>query len=136
MRTLGILREILGETLSVNLVSQVLLVMLLSIWLFSINVWLTVLLLGMTPIAVGIALSFRRIARTVTQLARRATATINAQIQESISGIMVAKSFRQEYAIHADFAAANSQAYRVGLRRGLTLNAIFPIMGLASGLAR
>ncbi len=32
------------------------------------------------------------------------------------------------------FAANNRQAYRVGLRRGLTLNTIFPIMGLMSGL--
>ncbi len=62
------------------------------------------------------------------------TAKINAQIQESISGIMVAKSFRQEHAIYQTFAANNRQAYRVGLRRGLTLDTIFPIMGIASGL--
>jgi len=121
-------------TLTIDLLSQVLLVALLSIWLFHINVWLTLLLLGMTPIAVAIALSFRRVARTVTQNARRVTAKINAQIQESISGIMVAKSFRQEQAIYETFNANNQQAYQVGLRRGLTLNTIFPVMGLASGL--
>ena len=121
-------------TLVMDLLSQVLLVALLSVWLFTINVWLTLLLLGMTPIAAAIALSFRRVARKVTQRARRVTAKINAQIQESISGIMVAKSFRQEHAIYADFDAINQQAYQVGLRRGLTLNTIFPVMGLASGL--
>jgi ABC-type multidrug transport system fused ATPase/permease subunit len=121
-------------TLTMNLLSQMLMVAILSIWLFSINVWLTLLLLGMTPVAAGIALSFRRIARTVTQHARRVTAKINAQIQESVSGITVAKSFRQEHAIYAGFAANNRQAYQVGLRRGLTLNTIFPVMGLASGL--
>ncbi|HID61888.1 MAG TPA: ABC transporter ATP-binding protein [Anaerolineae bacterium] len=121
-------------TLAIDLLSQVLLVVILSLWLFTINLWLTVLLLGMTPIAVAIALSFRRIARTVTQRARRVTAKINAQIQESVSGIMVAKSFRQEHAVYATFNANNRQAYQVGLRRGLTLNTIFPVMGLASGL--
>jgi ATP-binding cassette subfamily B protein len=121
-------------TLVMNLFSQVLLVLVLSIWLFHINIWLTLLLLGMTPLAVGIALSFRRIARTVTQRARRVTAKINAQIQESISGLMVAKGFRQEQAIYNTFEANNRQAYQVGLRRGLTLNTIFPVMGLASGL--
>jgi ABC-type multidrug transport system fused ATPase/permease subunit len=121
-------------TLTMDLLSQVLLVVILSIWLFSINLWLTLLLLGMTPVAVAIALSFRRIARTVTQRARRVTAKINAQIQESVSGIMVAKSFRQEHAIYATFDANNQQAYQVGLRRGLTLNTVFPLMGLASGL--
>jgi len=121
-------------TLTMDLLSQVLLVVLLCIWLFSINVWLTLLLLGMAPIAVAIALSFRRIARRVTQHARRITAQINAQIQESVSGIRVAKSFRQEHAIYANFVDHNKLAYQVGLRRGLTLNTIFPVMGLASGL--
>ena len=68
----------------------------------------------MAPLAAVIALSFRRIARTVTQRARRVTAKINAQIQESVSGIVVAKSFRQERAIYQTFAANNRQAYGVG----------------------
>jgi ATP-binding cassette subfamily B protein len=120
--------------LATSLMSQVLLVLILVGVLFSINVRLTLLLIAMTPIAIGIALSFRRIARVVTQRARRVTAKINAQIQESVSGIIVAKSFRQEAAIYADFAANNRQAYGVGLRRGLTLNTIFPILGVSSGL--
>jgi len=121
-------------SLVTNLVSQVLLVMIISVWLFTIHVGLTLLLLGFSPVAVIIALSFRRIARTVTQRARRVTAKINAQIQESVSGITVAKGFRQERAIYATFDANNKQAYAVGLRRGLTLNTIFPIMGVSSGL--
>ncbi len=121
-------------TLTMNLVSQVLLVVILSVWLFSINVWLTLLLLAMTPLAVAMALSFRRIARQVTQHARRVTAKINAQIQESVSGIMVAKGFRQEQAIYTTFLNNNRQAFRVGLRRGLTLNTIFPVLGLAAGV--
>ena len=121
-------------TLSINLMGQALLVAILSVVLVRINPWLTLLLLAMTPIAVGLALSFRRIARTVTQHARRVTAKINAQIQESISGIVVAKSFRQEYAIYDTFQTNNRQAYQVGLRRGLTLNTIFPVMGMAAGL--
>ena len=52
------------------------------------------------PVVVAIALGFRRIARKVTRQARRATAAINAEIQESISGIMVAKGFRQERAVY------------------------------------
>ena len=109
-------------------------VLFLAVWLLRIDRWLTLLLFGMAPVAVIIALGFRRIARTVTQRARRVTAKINAQIQESISGIMVAKSFRQEPALYATFDANNRQAYQVGLRRGLTLNTIFPIMGISSGL--
>ena len=121
-------------SLTVNLLSQVLLVGFLTVWLLNINVLLTGLLLVMAPVSAAIALSFRRIARRVTQHARRVTAKINAQIQESISGIMIAKSFRQEHAIYATFDANNRQGYQVGLRRGLTLNTIFPIMGISSGL--
>jgi ATP-binding cassette subfamily B protein len=121
-------------TLVLDLLSQVLVVVILAVYLFTINVWLTLLLLGMSPIAVAIALSFRRVARRVSQDAKRVRAVINAQIQESISGIVVAKSFRQEQAVYDTFDTNNRQAYRVGLRRGLTLNTIFPIMGLMSGL--
>jgi ATP-binding cassette subfamily B protein len=121
-------------TLVLDLLSQVLVVVIITVYLFTINAWLTLLLVGMSPIAVAIALSFRRIARRVSQDAKRVRAVINAQIQESISGIVVAKSFRQEQAVYDTFAANNRQAYRVGLRRGLTLNTIFPIMGLMSGL--
>lgn len=121
--------------LVLDLLSQVLLVVILSVWLFRINVWLTLALLGMTPFAVSIALSFRRLARRVTQRARRVTAKINAQIQESISGIVVAKSFRQEAAIYETFRQNNRQAYRVGLQRGLTINTIFPAMSIASGVS-
>ena len=121
--------------LVLDLLSQVLLVIILSVWLLRINVWLTLALLGMTPFAVIIALSFRRLARRVTQRARRVTAKINAQIQESISGIVVAKSFRQEAAIYETFSQNNKQAYRIGIRRGLTINTIFPTMSIASGLS-
>jgi ATP-binding cassette, subfamily B, bacterial len=120
-------------SLTMNLLSQALLVIILSAWLLTISAWLTFLLLMMTPFAVLIALTFRRVARRVTQNARRVTAKINAQIQESVSGIMVAKNFRQEHAIYATFADNNKQGYRVGLRRGLTLNSIFPVLGIASG---
>jgi len=121
-------------TLVTDLISQVLLVAILVVWLFNINIWLTLLLIGITPLAVAIALSFRRIARKVTQQSRRVTATINAQIQESISGIVVAKGFRQERAIYATFAENNKQAYRVGLKRDITMSSIFPVMAMASGL--
>ena len=121
-------------TLVLDLFSQVLLVIILAVWLFTIDFWLTLLLLGMSPVAVAIALSFRHVARRVSQNAKRVRAIINAQIQESISGIAVAKSFRQEQAVYDSFADNNRQAYRVGLQRGLTLNTIFPIMGMMSGI--
>jgi ABC-type multidrug transport system fused ATPase/permease subunit len=121
-------------TLTTSLLSQILLVMIFTVVLLRISVPLTVLLLALTPLAAAIALSFRRIARRVTQQARRATAKINALIQESVSGIMVAKSFRQEAAVYREFGESNEQAYRIGLRRGLTFESIFPLLGASSGI--
>jgi len=122
-------------TLTMDFISQVLLIAILTVWLLSINVWLTLLLIGITPFAVAVALSFRHLARKVTRDARRVNAKINAQIQESISGIVVAKSFRQEHAIYQTFVENNKQSYRIGLRRDMTFSSIFPVMGMASGLA-
>jgi ABC-type multidrug transport system fused ATPase/permease subunit len=122
-------------TLTVELVSQVLLVAIFTAWLLGINARLTLLLLGLVPVVVAIALSFRRIARRVTRQARRATAAIHAEIQESVSGIMVAKSFRQERAVYDRFADNNQQEYLIRLQQGLIFDAIFPIMDLTTYLA-
>ncbi len=121
-------------SLVVNLISQVLLVGILMGWLFSVDIVLTLLLLAMAPVAAALALSFRKVARRVTRNARRVTAKINAQVQESISGIGVAKAFRVESAMYRDFERTNRQAYQVGLRRGLTLVSIFPVLSISTGL--
>ena len=75
--------------------SQILMILLLTIWLFTISFPLTLMLLAMAPLAGAVALGFRKIARKVTMNAKRANAEINAQIQESVSGIMIAKTFRK-----------------------------------------
>ena len=122
-------------TLVLDVASQLLLVVFLAVWLLFINARLTLLIFAMSPVAFGIALAFRRIARRVTRGAKRVTAVINAEIQESISGIVVAKSFRQEQSIYDRFLENNKKAYRVGLARGLVMNSIFPILGTTSGMA-
>jgi ATP-binding cassette subfamily B protein len=121
--------------LIVSLLSQLLLVIILFAALFSINVQLALLLLAITPFIVGLALSFRRIARTVTRRARRVLAQVNALIQESISGIAVAKSFRQEDAVYRGFLKLNQQTFRVSLLRGWVLNTIIPLLGIGIGVS-
>ena len=121
-------------TLVGDLASQVLQVGLLTVWLATISPRLTLFLLAMAPVAAAVALSFRSIARKVTLNAKRITADINSRIQESVSGIMVAKTFRRERVLYDSFLGGNRLAYRVGLRRGLWLNTIFPVMGITAGL--
>ncbi len=122
-------------TLVLDLISQVLLVVILIGWLFTLNARLALILIAIAPLAAVLALSFRKIARKVTRQSRRVNAKINAQIQESISGIVVAKTFRQERAIYDTFLVNNKQSYRIGIRRNMTFTAIFPVLGMAAGLA-
>lgn len=121
-------------TLVIDLMSQFLLILIISVVLLVINVQLGLIVLAIAPLVVLSALGFRRIARWSTQRGQRATAQVNSTIQETVSGIAVAKSFRQEPAIYHDFAAINSTAYRVRLQRGLVLNTIFPILDIIAGV--
>ena len=90
--------------------------------------------LMIAPIVVFVALSFRRIARKMTTQARRVLAEVNANVQESITGIAVAKNFRQEQRIYDEFKPVNAQTYYWSLRQGLTFSSIFPILGVISGV--
>ncbi len=121
-------------TLTLNLLSQIFLVVLIFGVLFYINIGLTLLTLTIVPVIVLVALGFRRIARNTTRRARRALARVNNIVQETISGISIAKNFRQEQTIYAEFKDVNRQSYRVNLRQGLTLTGIFPLLNTIAGI--
>ena len=121
-------------TLVMDLASQVLLVVIAVGVLLSINVQLTLLTLIVAPIIVVVALAFRRIARMTIRGAQRARAAVNAVVQEAVSGIAVAKAFRQESTIYADFVPINKQAYRINLLSGITFFSIFPMMDIVAGI--
>jgi ATP-binding cassette, subfamily B, bacterial len=91
-------------------------------------------LLGMIPAIFLMAISLRNLARKVTRTGMRAMATVNATIKETISGISVAKNFRQEAEIYREFVQANHTSYRVNVRRGLVLSLVFPGLNLISAL--
>ena len=94
---------------------------------------LTLLLLAMMPIVYGMTLLFRKFARTATRQGSRAMAAVNDNIQESVTGISVAKNFRQEAMIYDEFTDVNHQSYTINLRRGFVLATIFPALNLLSG---
>jgi ABC-type multidrug transport system fused ATPase/permease subunit len=121
-------------TLSLNLVSQVLLVVIIVGVLFYIDLPLTLITLTIAPVIILAALGFRRIARYTTQQARRVLGEVNANVQESIAGISIAKNFRQEQTIYDEFARVNAQSYRISLRQGYVFSSIFPILGTIGGI--
>lgn len=120
-------------TLATDLMSQILLIFFLVGYLFFINVQLTIVLLMLAPFIVFTALMFRKIARDTVTQSRRVNAIVNAHIQETISGISVAKTFRQEQAIYEEFMDVNRNSYRINLRTGYVFSSIFPILnGIAA----
>jgi ABC-type multidrug transport system fused ATPase/permease subunit len=117
-----------------DLVSQLMLVVFFFAYLMSISTLLSLLLLGMAPFAILVAIGFRKLARFVTLHAKRVTAEVNARIQESIAGVSVAKAFRRERSLWTGFKADNALAYRFHLRRGVVMQLIFPVVAIASGV--
>lgn len=115
-------------TLTMELISQVLLIVLLVGYLFTVDVTLTLITLLLAPPIMGAALAFRTIARKTVTQSRRVLAEVSQHIQESVSGIGVAKTFRQEHAIYDEFVDVNRQSYRINLRTGYVFNSIFPIL--------
>jgi ATP-binding cassette, subfamily B, bacterial len=125
-----------GQTvvLVTDLVSQFVQALVLGIILISIDWRLSLWLFGFLPVIFLVTLGFRRLARIVTRRGMRAMANVNAAIKETVSGIAVAKNFRQESSIVGEFDEANQQSYRVNVQRGLVLSIIFPVLNALGGV--
>jgi len=95
---------------------------------------LALLLFAAIPVVLLSALGFRSLARRATKRGMQAMADVNAAIKETVSGIAIAKNFRQEQSIFGTFDAANRTSYRVNVRRGLVLTLIWPTLNALSGI--
>jgi len=120
--------------LAMDLMSQLLLVVLLTAYLFSVSATLTWILLALAPFIIFAALQFRRIARDTITQSRRVNASVSSHIQETISGIRVAKTFRQEQSIYGEFVDVNEQSFRINRRTGYVFVSIFPILNVLAGI--
>jgi ATP-binding cassette subfamily B protein len=117
-----------------ELFSQVLLVIILLAYLFTINWQLTLLLALLAPVALIVASSYRAWARRVTRHSQQAVADVNASIQEAVTGIAVSKNFRREQGIYDEFLGVNTQSYQIHVQRGFVLSLIFPTLQFFSGV--
>ncbi len=121
-------------TLSTDVINQLSVALFLIVVLFAIQWQLTLLLLAMAPFVVIVALAFRHIARRVTRQSTRAVGEVNKSIQEAVTGIRIAKNFRQEEQIYGEFTAVNNQSYSINVRRGFVLANIFPVLNILAGI--
>lgn len=122
-------------TLIADLVSQLTQAIMLGIVLFNSNLEMSLWLIGFLPVVFLVALGFRRLARQVTRRGMQAMGNVNAAIKETVSGIGVAKNFRQEGAIFGEFDDANQSSFKVNLKRGFVLSLVFPSLNTLGGFA-
>jgi len=117
-----------------DVVSQVFQSILLAVILVQTEWRLSLILFAIIPIVFVLAISYRTLARKITQQGMRAIANVNATIKETVSGIAIAKNFRQEGSIYEQFREANRTSYKVNVRRGIILTVVFPVLSIIGGL--
>jgi ATP-binding cassette subfamily B protein len=120
--------------LMADLIAQMIQALILAVILARIEPHLFLYIIGFLPFLFLIAFGFRRLARKVTREGMRAMAKVNATIKETVSGIGVAKNFRQESEIFVDFNTANRESYRINVRRGFVLSMVFPTINAIGGI--
>ena len=117
-----------------DLGSQVFQALILGVVLIRTEWHMALLLFSFVPFIFAITLGFRNLARRVTRRGMQAMADVNSAIKETVSGISIAKNFRQEEAIFKVFDAANQQSYGVNVQRGLVLSLVFPVLNALGGI--
>ncbi len=117
-----------------DLIAQMIQAVILGVVLALLELRLFLYILGFLPFLFFLTIGFRRIARRVTREGMRAMAKVNATIKETVSGIAVAKNFRQESEIFDDFNQANTGSYRINVRRGFVLSLVFPVLNVIGGV--
>lgn len=120
--------------LTTDVLTSVLQSVVTAIILFRTEWRLALAVIAFVPIVVLIVASYRKLARKVTTRGMRAMANVNATIKETISGISIAKNFRQEEAIYQEFQTSNKTSYQVNVKRGLVLSIVFPTMRTLGGI--
>lgn len=122
-------------TLTTDLVSQLAETIVLGIVLVRTEWRLSMIVFALVPMVFAMAIFYRRLARTATKRGMQAMAEVNSTIKETVSGIAVAKNYRQEASIYQSFDRANKLSFRVNLQRGLVLSVVFPTLNMIGGLA-
>ena len=122
------------SNLLADLVTQFAILIVLTIYLFSVSWQMALTLLAMAPVVIMMGVLFRRGARRVTRSSFRVVGEVNASIQEMVAGMRIAKNFRQESVMYQAFQKINDNSYTVNLRRGVVMSNIFPTLNAFEGI--
>ncbi len=122
-------------TLTTDVLMQIISSITLMAILFQTEWRLAIAVLLLIPVIFLLVIRYRHIARKITREGMRAMANVNSTIKETISGIAIAKNFRQEEAIYDEFNEANETSFDVNVKRGLILSIVFPVLRTIGGIA-
>ena len=122
-------------TLSTDVFMQFISSIILAVILIQTEWRLALAIFLLIPLIFILVMRYRHVAREVTRDGMRAMANVNATIKETVSGIAIAKNFRQENQIYDEFREANQTSFKVNIRRGLVLSIVFPVLRTIGGIA-
>ncbi len=122
-------------TLISDLLGQVLVLIVLTAYLFTVSWQMALILVAISPVIVFLGYGFRRVTRAVSRGGFRAIADVNNSIQEAVAGMRIAKNFRQEAAMYADFRQVNQRSFEINLRRAIITSGIFPLLNVVGGMS-
>jgi len=117
-------------TMFTELISSFLIFMIVFIPMIIVSPLLTGVFMIIVPFVFAFTLSFRKITRRKSLYGQRSLAQVNAFVQESMAGIQIIKSFRQEESQYDKFQAINKQSYKVNMSRALYLSILFPSLDI------
>ena len=116
-----------------DVASQLITAIILGVVMFNTEWHMALIMFSFAPFMLLLTTVFRNLARQVTRTGMQAMAEVNQAIKETVSGISIAKNFRQEESIFGTFDVANQQSYRVNVRRGFVLSLVFPTLNAVAG---
>jgi ATP-binding cassette, subfamily B, bacterial len=122
-------------TLTTDVLMQLISSIILAVILVRTEWRLAIFVFALIPLLFLLVLRYRHVARKITREGMRAMANVNATIKETVSGIAIAKNFRQEDTIYEEFSEANMTSYEVNIKRGLVLSVVFPVLRTIGGIA-
>jgi len=122
-------------TLSTDVLMQTITSIILSVVLIRTEWRMALAVFLLVPLLFILVMQYRHAAREITRDGMRAMANVNATIKETVSGIAIAKNFRQEEAIYEEFQEANQTSFKVNIKRGFILSIVFPTLRAIAGIA-
>ncbi len=122
-------------TFSTDVLMQLISSIILAVILLQTEWRLAVAVFLLIPILFLLVIRYRHVARKVTREGMRAMANVNSTIKETVSGIAIAKNFRQEEAIYDEFDDANQTSFDVNIKRGFILSIVFPVLRMVGSIA-